>query len=120
MSPPSRSATAIAAAVFPTAVGPQITTSASGTITASVLLSPEEPSLKLRAGHCDQRGAAVEAGEGIFRLGKVAHQRGHLVAAERIAGFDRRLARGGDREAFQQRLRSEERRVGKEVLPCVD
>src|SRR5437667_445992 len=46
----------------------------------------------------------MEAGEGIFCLGKVAHQRGHLVAAERIAGFDRRLARGGDREAFQQRL----------------
>src|SRR5512133_2650231 len=83
-----RLASHIATALFPAAVGPQMTrTSAS-----------PETSLNLVPRKLYDRGATVHVVRGERRIAESDVQRAHLAGRQRVSGFDRGFARDGGRE----------------------
>src|SRR6185503_7589529 len=96
------SASRSAIAVFPAAVGPQMTS----TSPRSVELFAAEASLNLVPRELHDRRAAMHVVRGKRRIAQRDEQRAHLSRRQRVARLDRRLARDRRGESFMARMRS--------------
>src|SRR5471030_2705090 len=90
MERPCRSASCIASADFPAAVGPQMMRSS----------APSESTLEFIPANLDDRAAPVHVVRGQGRTGERHIQRAHFGRSEYVAGFHRRFARDSRGEAL--------------------
>src|SRR3954468_17901061 len=91
-----RAASRIATALFPAAVGPQMTRTGSASSEATLNLVPRE---------LHDRRSAVDVVCGQGRVAKCDKQRAHLAWRERITRFDRGFAGNGRGQTFMLRVR---------------
>src|SRR3954471_7323338 len=100
MGRPVRSASSRPIAVFPAAVGPQITPTTSAS---------SETTLKLLPGELDDRGPAMHIVRRQRRVAERDEQGAHFAGGQRLSGLDRRLAgnrRGETLVAARRRRRA--------------
>src|SRR3954469_18904704 len=96
----------VATAVFPAAVGPQMTR------IASLLLSAKA-TLELGPGQLHDRGASMHVVCGQRRVAQCNEQRTHLTQGQLVACLHRGLARNGGCQAFVLRVRTADAIAGK-------
>src|SRR5512132_674610 len=92
----SRSASHMAIALFPAAVGPQTTR----------ISTPAESSLNLVPSELHDRRATVHVVRRQRRVAKRDVERAHLAGRQRVASLDRRFAGNGGRQSLVTRVRS--------------